>query len=427
MIAPAPTNPIRFSGQRLGLTLVEMLVALALTLLMMAAVTQIFGMMGQGVNGSRSMAELGDRMRATAHRLRQDLAGITVFPDPPVRPEVNSGYLEIIEGPDSDLVSYAYIEADGKPFRKDKGSVDGSGKWTGNPEGYKTAVGSDDRIVGDVDDVILFTTRSTAELFSGIASTAKNTYARSPFAEVVWFCRPTANTADPKTYTLHRRQRLIAAHPGVSGFSDSSPPNTLPFTSWKDLGDLTDVSCRVQGDSAIPNCLGDLTRRENRFLHDSTFPHAFDLSSADLTFDSSSPRYGEDILLTNVIAFDVRVWDADVPVRYVPSGGSSIVALSPGDSGYLDPLGNPAGIPGDNGVFVDLGNGPVAAGLSGPANPLSGLTRTYCTWSSHYGLLGVATAPPYATPLKGLEIRLRCYEPSTHQVRQITVRHSFMP
>jgi hypothetical protein len=36
------------------------------------------------------------------------------------------------------------------------------------------------------------------------------------------------------------------------------------------------------------------------------------------------------------------------------------------------------------------------------------------------------TQPPYPYPLRGIEIRIRCYEPSSRQVRQVTVRHSFV-
>jgi hypothetical protein len=262
------------------MTLVEMLVAMALTLLMMAAVAQIFGMLGQGVNGSRSMAELNDRMRATAYRLRQDLAGVTVDTTPPVKPELNSGYLEIIEGPCSDLV-YSYDPKGGASFDKSNGAPDAKGVWQGNPEPYLTNIGSDDRIVGDVDDIILFTTRSPGELFSGKADSRNGGLEgggfRSPYAEVVWFCKPAINSFNPRTYTLHRRQRLIAAHPGAEPFVNTSksgaaanmaggPPNTLPFEDWPTLHAMTDISCRRQGNLAIPNCLGDLTRRENRFL-----------------------------------------------------------------------------------------------------------------------------------------------------------------
>ena len=37
------------------------------------------------------------------------------------------------------------------------------------------------------------------------------------------------------------------------------------------------------------------------------------------------------------------------------------------------------------------------------------------------------TAPPYGFPLRGIEVRIRCYEPTSRQVRQITVRHTFVP
>jgi hypothetical protein len=37
------------------------------------------------------------------------------------------------------------------------------------------------------------------------------------------------------------------------------------------------------------------------------------------------------------------------------------------------------------------------------------------------------TLPPYPVPLRGVEIRIRCYEPSSRQVRQVTIRHTFVP
>jgi hypothetical protein len=37
-----------------------------------------------------------------------------------------------------------------------------------------------------------------------------------------------------------------------------------------------------------------------------------------------------------------------------------------------------------------------------------------------------ATSPPYPVPLRGIEVRIRCYEPSSKQIRQITVRHTFV-
>jgi hypothetical protein len=35
------------------------------------------------------------------------------------------------------------------------------------------------------------------------------------------------------------------------------------------------------------------------------------------------------------------------------------------------------------------------------------------------------TSPPYPVPLRGIEIRIRCIEPTTKEIRQITIRHAF--
>jgi hypothetical protein len=37
------------------------------------------------------------------------------------------------------------------------------------------------------------------------------------------------------------------------------------------------------------------------------------------------------------------------------------------------------------------------------------------------------TSAPYPYPLRGIEVRIRCYEPESRQVRQVTVRHTFVP
>jgi hypothetical protein len=34
---------------------------------------------------------------------------------------------------------------------------------------------------------------------------------------------------------------------------------------------------------------------------------------------------------------------------------------------------------------------------------------------------------PYRQPLRGVEVRIRCWEPTSRQVRQVTIRHTFVP
>ena len=74
---------------------------------------------------------------------------------------------------------------------------------------------------------------------------------------------------------------------------------------------------RVPGTSKLlPNGLSDLTKRENRFLHNftgvvstSAFPYDNVMTNLLANGSLSGNRLGEDIVLSNVLAFDVRVFD----------------------------------------------------------------------------------------------------------------------
>lgn len=464
-------SPRRPAAQR-GMTLVEMLVATACTLILMAAIAQVFGAFGSAVSDSRSMIELDARLRATAWRLRGDLAGATARPLPPLEVEAGEGYLEIIEGPRTD-------------------SSGGAAGTTLAP--------------ADTDDAILFTTRNTDTPFIGKYDPTTNTavkIAESPLAEVAWFLRPTdsasaGGAAQPvPTYTLFRRQLLVIGYVGFTPFNLHG--NSVPsadFGSWRAFFDAFDLSVQrvltASSDDLVPNSLADLTRRETRFSHNPagtanfgpdqySFPDWQAATPQDgLVFSqgSGSTRVSEDVILTNVIAFDVRVFDPAAPV-----GIAGDTAFGPSDAG--------GGVPVSSGAFVDLGwnGGPAAINPTcsyrprfadlGEAKsrlrpPDATRRRVWDSWSTHYESNGVdddgdgkvdegsngidddgdgkvdefpydadgdgfyngaadddgelETLPPYRFPLRGIEIRLRCYEPSSRQVRQVTVRHSFVP
>lgn len=473
---------------RRAMTLVEMLVAMTATLLLMAAIAQVFSAFGSAVSDSRSVIELDGRMRAVAWRLRSDLAGATTPMLPPVRPDQNAGYFEVIEGPNSDTK----IFFDPVTNSTYAGGFDKTGATAGPGT-------SDDRILGDTDDVLLFTTRNPAKPFLGRFTPGKY---ESPAAEVAWFLRPTRNsgaiaTSDPTTFTLYRRQLLVVGYVGSGTFAANrnmvdAANLSGTGTQWQKYYNQFDISVRAVSNSGqftfLPNTLGDLTRRESRFMHNVTgisngtgFPYAFPtsfqaaLGSAaldGLTFDGSS-RQGEDVVLGNVIGFDVRLYDPAAPVQV---NGNSV--LVPGDPGF-----NPANVSA-NGAYVDAGNGITTKGPSGETPRLAGFgaaksglpgaiasARVWDTWSTHFESDGVdqdnaygidqgtngmdddadgvvdegpidvngddlysqpgeageqETSPPYPYPLRGLEVRLRCYEPTSRQIRQITIRHSFV-
>ncbi len=37
------------------------------------------------------------------------------------------------------------------------------------------------------------------------------------------------------------------------------------------------------------------------------------------------------------------------------------------------------------------------------------------------------TSPPYPVPLRGVQIKIRVYEPTSRQVREVTVTETFLP
>ena len=420
-----------------GFTLVELLVASAIALTVMGAVATLFGIFGRTASQSQAIVDLTDKIRSVAWRMRQDLAGVTVELTPWTRPESNSGYFEMIEG-----------------LAKDSDAANDTAN-----------------IAADMDDVLMFTTRSTSGPFVGKFDS--NTI-ESPTAEVAWFCKTAANqpVSGLTLYNLYRRQLLVTAYVGVEPFLSGN--NSLPGTLATAYATY-DISLRLDGTALYPNALSDLTKRENRFLHAITFPYAFLSATApNATFDGTA-REGEDIVLSNVIGFDVRVFDPEAPARQ-----RNGVTLYPGDPGYAT-----ASLAGSKGSFVDLGGvartstpvpsrtliggtfapaGATAMGSNGmyvsgtSTTWVSGTSLaypTYDTWSMHYEFNGVdddrdalidegtnglddnndglpddigefETSPPYPVPLRGIEVRIRCYEPSSKQVRQTTIRHTFI-
>ena len=414
---------------RRGMTLVEMLVATTLTLIIMGVIAQLFGILGNSISRSRAALITSAQLRAVSHALRIDLAGVTAPTVPSVAADSDAGYLEIIEGTDSD-----------------------------------TSRGTS-QLIGDCDDALLFTTSTLDQPYVGVFSGTSSIESRT--AEVAWFCRPSAApTAGMTLFDLYRRQLLVLDYVGAGAFATGS--NRLSVSSFGTLPTATfsvlqgyDLSLRAEGTAFLPNTLGDLTKRENRFAHNPSgtisrvaFPYAgtaANLSSGAAVLSGS--RQGEEIVLRNVLAFDVRVFDPEAAIRAV---SGSTVGLVPGDPGYAAATPpSPAAL----GCYVDLGSLATSTGsttLTGSAAALSKLTRVYDTWSTHYecnaidenndtvvdggtdGLDNNAdgvvdddaerdTQPPYPVPLRGIEIRIRCYEPSSREVRQVTVRHTFVP
>ncbi|QDU73960.1 hypothetical protein Pan97_09600 [Bremerella volcania] len=391
--------------QTRGLTLVEMLMATALTLIMFAAVAQIFGMMGTAMRDARATIELSGNLRSVSSHLQHDLDNVSVDVLPWVQPGANQGYFEIIEGPDRDVDFAAFDIIGDDP--------------TVTTDPHNGSLG------GDADDVICFTAYSKDQPFVGIiqgtlrsdyldgtpykywvdrSDTTQFTTITSHYAEIVYFTKHTpledtnlntwseTNRRDAdETVTLYRRVLLI--RPDIHlGYMDNvanalpinAPPNSYNMTYFEAMNyyDLSMWSAnRVEW---ATNSLEDLQSRHRRVAHapysadgqtvetgvslqvyvpaSGTFdpaplrPHALmsfeQLNRAlelSATGTNDRDRTGEDVMLTNTLAFDVRVYDPIAPVLN-DSGTSPTLTLSPGDPGYSSGSSTNS-MPG---AFVDL-------------------------------------------------------------------------
>ncbi len=418
-----------------GFTIVEMLIAMAVTLLMMVALGRMFQSVGRGMQDSRANVEMSAKLRTVTFTLNNELSRCTAMMKPPLKAADGAGYLTYYDGPMSDASTLIFTGATGPGVVDDIPDYRSTSRY------------------GDFDDYLAFTAVAADDAhFSGVvpeflvlggASTAPMTIT-SKYAEIVYWVRPVFeadgtvvdrnNDGLPDRMNLHKRVLLIRPDLNVNGLL---PGLTMATTqtwpaNYRDMVTVfqnADLSMRrplkadgMPGDVAdgiAANSLSDLTLPHNRFAHvrvpggtaayqlgtgtstsltsmpvlDLNGPIAGDyLSTKSLsrTLESnggllkadyalSGLRTGEDVLLSNVLAFDVRSFDPQAPVLIhvgadgTPglSGafgelGSDDVVLTPTDPGFRTALeGNSPAIDPTNsnpwqfilasrGAFVDL-------------------------------------------------------------------------
>src|SRR3954452_24575348 len=110
--------------RRKGVTLVEMLVTLAVLLVLMTIIVQIFGAATGSLSGAQAYQELDNKLRQLDVTIRTDLRGVTATFTPPLDPKDNKGYFEYGEnevadqqGEDGDdYLKFTAKAPDGRPF-----------------------------------------------------------------------------------------------------------------------------------------------------------------------------------------------------------------------------------------------------------------------------------------------------------------------
>lgn len=455
-------------SRRRGFTLVEMLVAMALTLIMVYAIAEFYAYVGDTVRDGRAMIEMGSQLRATTQRLKSDLDSLTVRVVPWTDEGNNSGYFEYLEGGASDLY----------PLGSSANAVTDTASY--QSINLTTLLGDmDDYLAGTIrSDSVPFTSPNRSILVSGSATPPNQFTSRD--AEFAWWTGFADTSGDgawqpDEPRFLYRRELIIAPHLNeVDTASGSTVPHLRnAITSSESIYDfhqIYDISARpgpvINGvQTFVANSLADLARRENRFAHvwgAGNHEQPLDLNPAKWGFPNATDgrrdstnsqalyrwvlggdRKGEDVMLSNLLAFDVRAYDQDALV-YVDSAGS--VAIAPGDAAY--PGGTTVAA---RGAYVDLNYNsylmtPQNSVFSAPA--LGGMGNTYDTWALSYERFGPgdgramngldddnngivddegerATTPPYDIPLRGAQVKIRVYDTSSRQVRQATVTANF--
>lgn len=313
----------RLSSYGNGFTLVEVLVGLTATLIVLLAMVQAFKFANIEMQKGRASLELTNRLRTTQSLLRDDLRRLTVeaksYYNSASRPK---GYLEIADGPKVDINNLA-DEAD--------------------PALPTVNESATSLTVGDYDDIFAGTIRSEGRPFRGRGP--NGSVVQSPLAEVIWFT--TFDDADADGFAepidgdqirLFRRQLVIS--PGTD-LTPAGPVLTIDLANQ--ILQNTDVSARVVAVAGpafdvIANSLSDLEFRQNRFCHNQTiFPQT---STFDLALMQGDPQYNNvpptfshrrasnqnDLMLTGVAAFDIRVFEPEALslVKHVNRNGTGV-------------------------------------------------------------------------------------------------------
>lgn len=435
-----------------GFTITELLVAAAISIIVVGAVVLVFRDIGLRIRVGRARLELAGQMRTVNTLLREDLDRLTVPAEPWPEMSGAEGYLEIGE-------SLSTITGDATLY---------------NPPTSDTH-NLADQSLGDCNDYLAMTVHNSQQPYRGkingtltgpdpvtgrytLAPSATVTTIESNTAEVVWFMSYTDNNGDgdwdgpAEGEPLKLIRRVFLVRP------DIDIPNGVAAANAQLNYDL---SMRLQGGNLVCNSLADLADRQNRAgrnpaMTGGGYPFAYPYTAigiANLTFPAASPRRGEDVVMTNVAAFDLRVFD---PLAHVHRHGN--FALLPEDPGYTA-----ATIEAARGAFVDLGvlaSGTPEGYFDGGIHPKAGafgrIGFTFDTWTTRYENDGVnqdgdavvdeatnnldddnnngvdddgerETSPPYPHRLRGVNVRVRVVEYDRHQVMQTSVSHSFVP
>lgn len=430
----------RFSRPRGGFTIIELLVAAAVSILLMVIITEAFK---RGIDMFRSMRAQGvmmERLRTAATTLRDDLAAHHL-------PE-NNGQLPYV-GEFTNLESPPWVPPQDGFFRVYQG-----------PMGFDAAGVRIPFLVEGTDrDNMLFTRATTHILQMSVMrkGTSPDNMFRtaeigllggppasqyidppaygetgvfsSRWAEVSYFLYPNGDTANgTQLYNLYRRQQLLIPSSNVAPAMAKAMPTTdmIPATTAN-----PEISTRYTAAGNFYNDTHFVTQPRYRFgmqplvtlatdpraagfpivmpVPNNPAPTPFDLHAYP-PIGSATLQAGDDIILADVISFEIKAMYAPIttvtPIDDPPQAtyslpGIGTVVNSDYPFDYLPQTKR-------NTAFFNNG------------------IRVFDTWSSNdiYATWDQAPSPvaiPLRIKLKAVLIRVRIWDAKSEQTRQVTI------
>ncbi|MCC9605036.1 hypothetical protein LOC68_24980 [Blastopirellula sp. JC732] len=397
---------------RRGLTLVEMLVATTLTLILFFSVAQIFAFLGDTMHDARSTIELSGNLRALTTTMQTDLDCHTAPGLPLVAVGANKGYFTVIEGPDRD-----WDFATATSMAGDADDIIAFTAYSKEQPFVGLIVGDlvkiDTNNDGAGDTLCINGSSNITPITSHYAEIIY-------WTEFTPFDDTDGNgvRGPHETVTLFRRVLLI--RPDIDFVHVSGSWNAGTGWTWNTTRSISQLEAFNNFDLALrayskgtganwqwrTNSLEDLQSRTNRhgssmsrtsqatanngpaalFDEPTGTPHSAPGTLIGRTLSDFPyplrPRYlrsfekmnevaietgsnitgirdrtGEDVVMSKVLAFDVKVFDPLAPI--LVHAASSDIATIPGDYGFKDldatvDVTNPKAISAGTGAYVDL-------------------------------------------------------------------------
>jgi prepilin-type N-terminal cleavage/methylation domain-containing protein len=419
--------------KRQAFTLVEMLVSLALVLFIMVILSQALSTGLETFRQLKATGELDEKLRMASTILRQDLQldhfeGKRRLSDPSfwIQGAPREGFFHIeqlaksvMEGRDGDNIPSWMATNHRLHFSiKARGS---------RREDFLTAmVPSDSPLLNPaVNTTFLPSLQYPPDTrYQDPFNPHKNTPSpyNSQWAEVAYFLLPNGSAAGgTPLFSLYRRERLAVPNNYDLNWGGKGIPA-------QNAGAYASMSCGVEprGSTLYFNSPTDLTVPERRF--------GMSRVNSILVSNYTPLGTGEDLLLTDVISFTVRILSPDVlnqpptparPYDHVddPADGPNTfvdLPIVPPPQPQLVPPGGRKGPP------VPSMGGQVVVNGKPTIIPVIG---AFDTWSSvqdeNYDYYGTTVYYPVPAPLPirltALQITVRVYDLRTQQVRQITI------